>query len=119
MPLFHSANSRAPLDLPPEAATKDLNDVVFNTGGPVWALDWCPVTADDEGQERAAQFLLVSSNRESDAASQASIARFGTRTVTAAVFVCICSKLDIVAGAQSKCPEMRQCSLLLTGGCSP
>ena len=59
LPLFASANARAAPNLPPNAASKRLNDVVFNVGGPVWALDWCPAHADEDGEETAAQYLAV------------------------------------------------------------
>ena len=59
LPLFASANARAAPNLPPKAASRSLNDVVFNVGGPVWALDWCPAHADEDGEETATQYLAV------------------------------------------------------------
>lgn len=33
---------------------------VFNAGGPVWGLDWCPIHPDDRPSRNYAQYLAVS-----------------------------------------------------------
>ncbi|XP_078383738.1 uncharacterized protein LOC144666216 isoform X2 [Oculina patagonica] len=38
-------------------------DVTFNVGGPVWAMDWCPVPDSNNKEE---QFLAISTNRSWD-----------------------------------------------------
>lgn len=58
LPLFGGANARLAA-ASQRPGKKELQDILFFTGGPVWAMDWCPSPPDADGQEAGVQYLAV------------------------------------------------------------